>query len=152
MRFSTLAISLFACWPIGLAGCAPKGPSPQFLAEIAKAEALLGEGCYTCLKESLALFEKHAAAKVPLPGAKEGAFNAALLIAIREGELGIPNEASWTTARAMVLPSRQPLLDAAALIIGDTTALDPEQRAQRTGRSRRPVEPDNPTRRALDAA
>lgn len=163
MRFSTLiAISLFACWPVGLAGCAPKGPSPQLLAEIAKAEALLREGCYTCLKESLALFEKHASAETPrrgaaerppLPGAGEGAFNAALLIAIREGELGMPNDASWITARAKVTPSRQPVLDAAGLIIGDTTALDPEQRAQLTGnRGRPPVAPDNLVRRALDAA
>ena len=44
------------------------------------------------------------------------------------------------------------MYDAAQLIIGDTTSLDPEQRAQRTGRSRPPLEPDNPTRRALDAA
>jgi tetratricopeptide (TPR) repeat protein len=147
MRIRALALLLV------LSGCAPKGPSPQFLAEIAKAEALLGEGCHTCLKQSLALFEKHAAAKVPLPGAKEGAFNAALLIAIREGELGIPNEASWDTARRLAMPSRQPVLDAAGLIIGDITALDPEQRAQRIGvRARPPLEPDNPTRRALDAA
>ena len=42
-------------------GCAPKGPSPQLVAEIAKADALLSEGCYTCLKEALAIFDKHAA-------------------------------------------------------------------------------------------
>ena len=136
-----------------LAGCAAKGPPPQFLAEIAKAEALLAEGCYMCLKESQALFEKHANAKVPLAGAKEGAFNAALLIAVREQELGMPGDESWRQARARVLPARQPVLDAAELIIGDTTALDPEQRAAITGvKGRRPVAPDNPVRRALDAA
>ena len=52
-----IPVGLFACWPAGLlTACAPKGPPPQFLAEIAKGEALLGEGCYTCLKEALALF------------------------------------------------------------------------------------------------
>ena len=115
--------------------------------------SLVQQGCYTCLKEALAIYDKHAAAKVPIPGAREGQFEAALLIAIREGELGIPNEAAWARARSLVLPARQAVLDAAELIIGDTTSLDPEQRAQRTGvRGRPPVDPDNPKRRALDAA
>ena len=48
--------------------------------------------------------------------------------------------------------SRQIVYDAAQLILGDTSALDPEQRAQRTGRGRPPLEPDNPTRRALDTS
>ena len=154
MRLRVLIpVGLSACWLVGLVSCAPKGPSPQLLAEIAKAEALLGEGCYTCLKESLALFEKHATAKAPLPAAKDGAFNAALLIAIREKELGMPAEESWSRATALVTPARQPVLDAAQLIIGDTTALDPEQRAAITGVKGRPaVAPDNAARRALDAA
>ena len=135
------------------AACAPKGPSPLLVAEVAKANSLVQQGCYTCLREALAIFDKHAAAKVPIPGAREGQFEAALLIAIREGELGIPNEAAWARARSLVLPARQSVLDAAELIIGDTTSLDPEQRAQRTGfRARPPVDPDNPKRRALDAA
>ena len=37
-------------------------------------------------------------------------------------------------------------------IIGDTTGLDPDQRALVTGRNRPQLEPDNPKRRALDAA
>ena len=156
-----LPVCLTACLPVYLSACAPKGPPLQFLAEIAKAEALLREGCYTCLKESLALFEKHAGTaprngarqQAPLAGSKEGAFNAALLIAIREKELGIPGDESMQRARQLVLPARQPILDAADLIIGDTTSLDPEQRAAITGvKGRPPVAPDNPVRRALDAA
>jgi tetratricopeptide (TPR) repeat protein len=144
----------FAVFAVLLAGaCAPKGPSPLLVAEVAKANSLVQQGCYTCLTEALAIYDKHAAAKLPIPGAREGQFEAALLIAIREGELGIPNEQSWSRARALVLPARQAVLEAAELIIGDTTSLDPEQRAQLTGvRGRPPVEPDNPKRRALDAA
>ena len=145
-RFAVFAVLLAA-------SCAPKGPSPLLVAEVAKAGALVQQGCYTCLKEAFAIYDKHAAAKVPIPGAREGQFEAALLIAIREGELGIPNEGSWARARSLVLPARQAVLDAAELIIGDTTSLDPEQRAQRTGvRGRPPVDPDNPKRRALDTA
>ena len=50
-----------------------------------------------------------------------------------------------------MLPARQAVLDAAELIIGDTTGLDPEQRARRHRRNRPQLEPDNPKRRALDA-
>ena len=122
------------------------------VAEVAKADALLRSGCYTCLKEALAIYDKSAAAKVPVPGAREGQFNAALLIAIREKELSVPGDESMARARKLVLPARQTVLDAAELIIGDTTGLDPEQRAELTGRTRPPLEPDNPKRRALDAA
>ena len=146
MRLRYLAFIVIA------AGCAPKGPSPQFVAEIAKADALVQQGCYTCLKEALAIYDKHAAAKVPIPGAREGQFEAALLIAIREKELGIPGDESMARARKLVLPSRQLVLDAAELIIGDTTGLDPDQRALVTGRNRPQLEPDNPKRRALDGA
>jgi tetratricopeptide (TPR) repeat protein len=131
-------------------GCAARGPSPQLMAEIARAEALMAEGCYTCLKESLAVFEKHLQAKQPAVGVHEHAFDAALLIALREKELGIPGDAAMTKARQLVTPARQVVFDAANLIIGDTTALDPEQRALVSGRNRPPLAPDNATRRALD--
>ena len=132
-------------------GCAPKGPPPQLLAEMAKAEALQSEGCYACLKESLAIFEKIRQAKIPPAGVAEKAFDTALLIAIREKELGIPGDESLARARQLVLPTRQAVLDAAELIVGDTTSLDPEMRALLTGRNRPALDPDNPRRRALDA-
>lgn len=135
----------------GLAACAPKGPSPQLLGEMAKAESLQSQGCYTCLKESLAIFEKLRTAKVPPGGLAEKMFDTALLIAIREKELGIPAEAAWSKAKSLVVPSRQLVFDAAELIIGDTSGLDPEQRALLTGRNRPALDPDNPKRRALDA-
>jgi tetratricopeptide (TPR) repeat protein len=119
---------------------------------MAKGEALLNDGCYTCLQESLALFEKVLQSKQPVAGAAERAFDAALLIAIRERELGIPGDGSIENARRLVVPSRQFVLDASELIIGDTSALDPEQRAQRTTRGRAVVAQDNPVRRALDLA
>jgi tetratricopeptide (TPR) repeat protein len=132
--------------------CAPRGPSPQLVAEGAKAAALFSEGCYTCLKESLAIYEKHLQSARPPLDTAEKAFDAALLIALREKELGIPWQAAMSKAREMVVPARQSVFDAAQLIIGDTSSLDPEQRALVTGRNRPPVEADNPTRRALDAA
>jgi tetratricopeptide (TPR) repeat protein len=160
MRVRILAIVLF------VSGCAARGPAPQLTAEIARADALVSEGCYTCLKEALAVFEKHLTAKRAPLGLADKAFNAALLVALREKELGIPGEESM--ARALrLLPSaknspvaqdkrafvsRKVVFDAAELVVGDTTSLDPEQRAQQTGRNRPPLELDHPKRRALDGA
>ncbi len=126
------------------------GRSPQLVAETAQAEAAFRAGCYTCLKESLAISERHLQAKQPPVGTQERAFDAALLIAIREKELGIPGDAAMIKARQLVIPTRQVVLDAAELFIGDTTGLDAEQRAQVGPRTRPQLEPDNPKRRALD--
>jgi tetratricopeptide (TPR) repeat protein len=164
-----VTVGLLACLPLGLIlGCAPRGPSPALVAEAAKARALVQQGCYACLKESLAIYDKLSSAKASVAGTAEGRFDAALLLAIREKELGIPGDESMGQALRL-LPaaladrppvaqdgpatvSRQAVYDAALLIIGDTTSLDPDQRALVTGRNRPPLEPDNQKRRALDAA
>ena len=151
-RRALVAVSLLACLPVGLlSACAPKGPSPQLVAELAKADALRSEGCYTCLKESLAILDKISQARVQPAGVAEKRFDTALLIAVREKELGMPSEDAMANAKRLLVPLRQPVFDAAELIIGDSTGLDPEMRAFVTGRSRPAVEPDNPKRRALDA-
>jgi tetratricopeptide (TPR) repeat protein len=156
---------------LSLAGCAARGPSPQVVAELGKANALLREGCYSCLKDAQAIFERLSAPPAPAPGAERGAFEATLLIAMREKELGLPADASLDRAKqhanrignpkagvastkAGVVASVSPaaLLDAAALVIGETAGLDPEQRSKYIGvRGRPPLEATNPQRRALDA-
>jgi tetratricopeptide (TPR) repeat protein len=149
--YALIPVGLLACSPVGLwYGCAPKGPSPQLVAEMAKADALQSAGCYTCLEEALAIFEKLRQAKVPPAGIAEKTFDTALLIAVREKELGMPSDAAMARAKSLVVPTRQAVLDAAELVIGDSSGLDPEMRAFVTGRNRPAVEPDNPKRRALD--
>jgi hypothetical protein len=154
---------------MALAGCAARGPSPQLVAELGRAQALVREGCYSCLKDAQTIFEKLAALPPPAPGAAKGAFEAALLIAMREKELGIPADVSFARARqhagtlgnpkegvastkAAVAATLSPavLLEAAALVIGETAGLDPEERAKFIGRGRPALEPANPQRRALD--
>ena len=66
-----------------LAGCAARAPSPQVVAELGKANALLREGCYACLKEAQTIFERLSVPPRPAPEAAEGAFEATLLIAMR---------------------------------------------------------------------
>lgn len=150
-----------ACFAVVVSACAARGPSPQVLAELGKADALLRQGCYACLKEAQAIYTRLSAAPKPVPAARQGAFDAALLIALRERELGMFPRASFDRARelATMLPPPLPpaiapsvLLDAAELFIGDTSGMDPEQRGQFTGRARPALEPANPARRALDVA
>ena len=152
-----------ACLAMALTGCAARGPSPQVVAELGKASALVREGCYTCLKEAQVIFERLSAPSRLAPGAAQGAFEATLLIAMREKELGLPADASLERARQHASKSGNRkervaytvsptvLLDAAALVIGQTAGLDPEQRADFTGRTRLALDPANPQRRALDA-
>ena len=151
-----------ACVTLALTGCAARGPSPQVVAELGKATALVREGCYRCLKEAQSIFERLSAPPRQEPGAAQGGFEATLLIAMREKELGIPADTSLDRARqhaerlgspkeaaAATVPPAV-LLDAAALVIGETAGLDPEQRAQLTGRLRPALDPTNTQRRALD--
>ncbi|HYB93772.1 MAG TPA: hypothetical protein VEC39_02285 [Vicinamibacterales bacterium] len=133
-----------------LSACATRSAAPAFVAEMTRADALVKEGCYVCLREALAIYERHLTLKPAPIGAAERAFDAALLVAVREKELGIPPDDSLAKARRLVVPARQAVLDASELIIGDTTGLDPDQRAALTGRHRPPVALDNAMRRALD--
>ena len=155
MRFLVTVLALL------VSACAARGPSPQLIAELGRADALVREGCYTCLQDALAIYTRLAAAPKPLPTASRGAFEAALLIAVRERELGIFPRATFDRARelATALPPTLPpattpsvLLDAAELFIGDTAGMDPEERAHFTGRQRPDLEPTAPARRALDHA
>jgi tetratricopeptide (TPR) repeat protein len=144
--------------------------------EMAKAGSLMKAGCYRCLQESLAIYQRLAAMQRPPAGAEKGAFDAAILVAVREKELGIPADESMERAlRLASQPASQALrlasqpaspadslaqgnpgplavVEAARLVVGELSGYDPEQRAQLTGRGRPPIGLTNPVRRALDEA
>ena len=124
-----------------LTACAAKvtGPSPQALAELARADTLLRDGCYTCLKDALVLYERNQNA--------QGVFDATLLLSVREKELGIPEK---SRPLAQSTDREQALVAASELVIGELSAFDPIQRAALTARTKRPIQKDNPIRRALD--
>ncbi len=116
-----------------IAACAPKRASLESAAELARAESLLRDGCYSCLQQAQAIYTK-------LNNLK-GIHDTSILIAVRDKELGIP---TGTT-----LPPG-PITEAVTLIVGETSGMDAEQRAVATGRGRPPIEKDNAVRRALD--
>jgi tetratricopeptide (TPR) repeat protein len=120
--------------------CAPKvmGPSAAALADLAKADGLLRDGCYTCLQEAQRIYERL--------DQNDRAFDAALLLAVRQMELGI----GWSTSLKPLDARQGALLSAADLIVGEISGLDPVGRSALTSRHARPIEKDHPARRALD--
>ena len=123
-----------------ISACAPKvtGPSKEALADLAKADALLRDGCYACLQEAQTLYARH--------DHEQGQFDTALLMAVRDRELGM----RWSHQMTQLDARQEALLAASDLVIGELSGLDPAGRASITGRHQRPTTKDNPLRRALD--
>ncbi len=149
-----VCVSLFAA-------CASRGPSPQLIAELGRADVLLRTGCYRCLHDALSIYERLAAAPRPPVNALPRAFDAALLLTVRAKELGLPSDQSLTRARdlaARLPPSAHgsvPLsafIDAAAVVVGETSGFDPEERQRRIPRRRITDEAPLPERIALEPA
>ncbi len=135
------------------ATCAARGPSPQVIAELGRARALVREGCYRCLEEALAAYERLAATPRPPVEALPGAFDAAILLTVRAKELGLPADAPLKRARDLAARVPAPAAPAAAVppsayiaaaeaVIGETSGFDPEERQQRI--PRRPVTSTDP--------
>ena len=123
-----------------VSACAPKviGPSPQALGELARADALLNDGCYTCLQAAEDIYQRL--------DQEDRAFDAALLRVVRARELGI----AWSAQMTQLDPRQEALLAASDLIVGEISGLDPVGRSGITNRHQRPIAKDNPVRRALD--
>jgi tetratricopeptide (TPR) repeat protein len=121
-----------------MASCAARGPRPQVTADLTRADALVRIGCYRCLREAEALYERHrSAAHAPAEAIRSGAFEATLLRALRERELGIPADETLARARQLAadLPPSSPyaanaetFLQLADLSYGELTSGAPETR------------------------
>ena len=75
-------------------------------ADLSRADALVAEGCYVCLKEALAIYERvDAAGDAPAAGLR--AIDTALLLAFRERELGLGR--GRALEHAVELAGRQPV-------------------------------------------
>ena len=89
-----------------MAGCAPRPvvvPPVDASDRLAAADALVAEGCYDCLVEALAAFDRIAATPNLTPasadGAAAGQVHAAMLLNLRERELGMLDEGYLRKAR-----------------------------------------------------
>jgi tetratricopeptide (TPR) repeat protein len=159
-RFARLGVCVGL---LSLAACAPRGPSPVLLTELGRADVLVRDGCHACLTEALAIYERVTAEpRAPLH-ARRGAFEASLLLAVRAKELGLPSDEPIARARELAarvqaastgLADPGLMVEAADLLIGETSGLDPEVRHQRVRRLAGPPgsRAVNPHRPALDQA
>jgi tetratricopeptide (TPR) repeat protein len=143
-----------------LPSCAARGPAPQLLDDLGKAQALVAAGCYSCLADALVIYERVAASpRAPVDAVKR-AFEAALLLAVRSKELGIPEQEPLARARALAARVPAPVapglttadyLAAAELTLGESSGFDPEAR-ERRARERRNAYGTNITEHAARLA
>jgi tetratricopeptide (TPR) repeat protein len=145
------------------AGCAGRRLSPQLTAELGQAHALVAAGCYHCLEDALATFERAALAPGARPDTWRAAFHAAILLVVRSRELGLSDSAALDRARTLASkvadahpgPSPGIYLDALRLFGGELSGLSPDER-ERRGTERRARWPTDgtvpPARTALTAS
>jgi tetratricopeptide (TPR) repeat protein len=140
VTLGTLAASLAL-----LSSCSARQPSPALVTELGKARALINAGCFECLQEALATYDRLAIVKNAPADARRGAFDAAVLLLVRAKELGLPEAPALEQARAraaqLPLPSES-LFAAIALVSGESSGFDPEEREKR-GRARRELWPND---------
>lgn len=111
-----------------LGGCGARGTVRISPAEIARAQALANAGCYTCLIEALAIYEK---GRLLQP-----AFETAIFVALREKELGIDEEASLKKA-ATLAPPGSVFVEMADYAPMEPTGHDPDKYSARNSGARR---------------
>jgi tetratricopeptide (TPR) repeat protein len=142
-----------------VASCAPRGarPTAARLADLARADALVRDGCYRCLQEAREIYAATyviaSSRRSPPDPALRKEFDTTLLLVARAKELGLAFESDLTRARELLKKQqntagshRQPQssqssaedpsarLEAVEAIVGDLTGLDSEERLQRDER------------------
>lgn len=105
MRLGRPILALALVAGIWMAGCAPKPAATVAVAppDLTTADRLVDEGCYACLQEA---FERYQAA-----GRPDRQFDVALLLALREKELGLQATSWLDVARRLSTPDVATYLD-----------------------------------------
>jgi tetratricopeptide (TPR) repeat protein len=136
--------------------CAPRGtrPTAARLADLARADALVLDGCYRCLQQAREIYAADADAVASASARRarpqsllRKEFDTTLLLAARAKELGLAFDSDLIRARELLktlqtLESATPeevsglssRVDAVEAIVGDITGLDSEERYQRDER------------------
>jgi tetratricopeptide (TPR) repeat protein len=130
------------------ARCSTRPPTltSSQLADMTRAEAMVHEGCYRCLRDAYEIYA--GLADRPSPVAMRRAFDVTLLMAVREKEVGLPADQSLTRARALLARLARSsaaaraqsdgdpatLLKAGEAVVGDLSGLDSDERQRRSDR------------------
>lgn len=112
MRRASLLISVL--FLAASAACASAPINKEAAATLAKADALIAEGCYDCLTEARDIYAKAAVAKAR-PIVLPRLFETTVLLGLREKELALDPAKRFDAARALV-PELPPTYTAAAYL------------------------------------
>jgi len=126
--------------PVALAPAAPPAtvPAPDRRGALDAAQALVRRGCHDCLVDALAQFSELRADPELGGEASALAVRAAVLLAVRENELGLVRHPYIDQARALLGPPEQASAELPGLIeVGELLATGPagSSRAAATTRS-----------------
>jgi len=127
--------------------CAGRGPglTAPDVTSVDRADALVRDGCYGCLNRASEVYAGALDRQARGSSARvlRGWYDATLLLAVRQKEIGIDADATLARARALLSRLRasastqmsgsdlEILLKAAEAVVGDVSGLDSEARAQR---------------------
>ena len=110
-RIGALALTVVATLAVGCAhapapALAPAAPPPAAdrRAQLTAAEAMMRRGCYDCLRDALSAFESLSGDPVVGTPARDAAVRVALLLALRETELGLLRGGYIDRARQLLGP------------------------------------------------
>jgi tetratricopeptide (TPR) repeat protein len=113
---------------LAAAGCAAKNVRPAG-ATIADADRLAASGCYTCLVDALRIYDAALQVRPTSPLVKS-AFRTAILLSLREKEIGLPSAAHLDRARELA-PMLPPAENAQlALAVSDSIPPDVAARSK----------------------
>ncbi len=121
-------IVLFAIGVTAL-GCAAK-PRPVVMApvavDMAPADRLFDAGCYRCLKEAFEIYDRARTGPLALPRARDRTFATAVLLALREKELGLDATPWLERASALATPDERRYLDVAQSLPWANAGMTPD--------------------------
>jgi tetratricopeptide (TPR) repeat protein len=125
-----------ACWSVAAIACAAKQRAPRaesFAERLAAADRLLRDGCFDCFAAAYEQYDALQREPAVSRRAAAGATEAAILMAIREAELGLPGGAGRRLAASIADSSWLPLLEIADTLPSSPRATSERELARRQG-------------------
>lgn len=112
--------------PVPSAAPVADAPAPDRRSELDAAWRLVERGCYDCLTDALGVFTRLTGDGEVGPEATASAVRTAVLLAVRENELGLLRRGFLEQARALLGPAEQASPDLLALVeVGELLATGP---------------------------
>jgi len=130
-----ILVWLLVCGSVMAAACAPTGQTAALavgpVERLAGADRLLRDGCFDCFAAAYEQYDALRRYPAVSRQAAAGATEAAILMAVREAEFGLPDGAHRELARSMADASWSPLLEIADALPSSPRATSERELARR---------------------